>query len=246
MAERWRTQTTNLQSIVVEACWRPMVGDVAGDFYDIVDLRDGRVAIVVGDAPGFGPRAAELADDLRAELRLTFHDTDDPRAVLDRLDGRLRRAGDDLIATAACTVIDPQARQVDAANAGHLPIVVATQTDVAFLDGIVDPPLGVQVQRHLTSHPLPDDATLFLYTDGLIERRWTSLAESLDVLEQAAHGLAGASAWASELARRVTLTLGQPADDATIVSVRVLETFTSPLSMAPPRSSGPPAGTAGR
>src|SRR5581483_8359763 len=140
MPARWRIATTRLQSLAVEACWRPMEGDTAGDFHEMVDLRDGRVALVVGDAPGFGPEAAALAEDLRAALRRRFGHTSDPGAVLSELDATLSNRSDDLIATAACAVVDPEASTVDIVNARHLPPVVAVTSGIALLDGWADLP----------------------------------------------------------------------------------------------------------
>lgn len=199
-----------------------MEGDVAGDFYDVIDLRDGRVAVIVGDAPGFGHRAAALADELRAELRRGFGVTDDVRGILRRVDDRLGALDAEVIATVATAVIDPAARTVELSSAGHLPPVVTDDSASSFLNGDVDPPLGVPAERSVTHHRLSSTSTLFLYTDGLIERRGTPLHDSLAVLRDSVSGLHNATAWASELARRTTARLGQPADDATVVSVRLL------------------------
>jgi hypothetical protein len=224
MSGRWRTQTTNMQSISVEACWRPMEGDLAGDFHEVIDLKDGRVAVVVGDAPGFGATAAALADDLRSQLREAFRVTDDAREVLHRLDESLCRTNDELLATVACAVIDPAFRGVHLANAGHLPPVFVNDSRAELLDGGGDPPLGIGADRRLVSHHLPGDGALFFYTDGLVERRGASLADALPTLLQLCQGLSGAEAWASELARRAAESFGDPADDATAVSVRLVDT----------------------
>lgn len=200
-----------------------MVGDVAGDFHDVIDLRDGRVAIVIGDVAGVGPEAAEQADELQAELHRLFRRSDSPADVLACIDDRLNRANGPY-ATMACALVDPVARRVDVASAGHPPILVANGLEAHLLDGAVGPPLGIPAARVATTYPLSGDAALFLYTDGLVERRATSLETTLDQLVRAGRGLHGAIASASELARRTTARLGQPADDATVVSVRILAT----------------------
>lgn len=210
-----------MHSVAVEACWRPMEGDSAGDFHEIVDLRDGRVAIVVGDAPGFGPAAAAVAEDLRAHLRRGFADRVDATAVLAGIDVALDARDEGLIATAACAVVDPDGRSVDVVNAGHLPLLVVDGSGVELLDGPADPPLGITAPRRVVRRELRDDTALFLYTDGLIERRGTPLDESLDALVVACAGIGGARAWASEVARRATRIFGQPTDDATVVSLRL-------------------------
>lgn len=228
MPARWRTETVSVQSLMVEACWRPMVGDVAGDFHDVVDLKDGRVAIVIGDVAGVGPDAAEQADELQAQLHRLFRRTDSPAAVLTLLDEELEGSNDNpddgLFATLACAVVDPASRNVEVASAGHPPILFTNGVDSHLLDGTIGPPLGIRGERQATTYPLAGDAALFLYTDGLVERRTSSLETTLEQLVRAGRGLHGPVASAAELARRTTARLGQPDDDATVVSVRMFAT----------------------
>jgi hypothetical protein len=200
-----------------------MAGEEAGDFHDIIDLKDGRVAVVVGDAPGFGPSAAAIAEDLRSELRRAFRVTDDLATVLGLLDERMRTHGDEVIATAACAVVDPMARSVRVANAGHLPLLFTDGGRVEVFDGPSDPPLGIAARRRTASRTLDQHTALFMYTDGLVERRGTPLDESLAALVSACEGIGEAASWAPEFARRATDMFGQPSDDATVVSVRLGE-----------------------
>ena len=235
MPGNWRTGTTHLQSVVVDACWRPMAGDEAGDFHDIVDLKDGRVAVVVGDAPGFGPAAAAIAEDLRAELRRGFRETADVAEVLRRLDVRLQETGDhEVIATAACAVIDPHAGAVHVASAGHLPLLFCRGSTVELLHEPLDPPLGITTARRAVARPLHQDATLFLYTDGLIERRGVALDAALVGLAKACEELGREGVGAPAVIRWATAQFGQPTDDATVVSVRLQPGGTLPPSQARP------------
>lgn len=221
MPGHWRTATTHAQSVAVEACWRPMQGDTAGDFHEVIDLRDGRIVVVVGDAPGFGPTAAAIAEDLRSQLRRSLAANADVAVALGDLDELLAARSTELIATAACAVVDPDERTVDVVNAGHLPLVVADGATVELLDGPADPALGLSMPRRVRRRALGDDTAVFLYTDGLIERRGTPLGESIDRLVAACEGIGGARAWASEFALRATSLFGQPTDDATVVSLRL-------------------------
>lgn len=220
MPGRWQCSFTTISTLDVEACWRPMVGSEAGDFHEIFELGDGRVVIAIGDAPGYGPVAAILARTLKNELRSAFAETDDVPQVLARLDARVQRAGHDVIATVACAVIDVAGRTIRASSAGHLPILFTNLTHTSFLGGVPDPPLGVAAERCVLIHFIPPDSTVFLFTDGLVERRGGSIADGLEALLESGRDIRGATAWASELARRTTERLGQPADDATVISLR--------------------------
>lgn len=219
MPALWRTQATRLQSVAVEVCWRPAQGGVTGDFHDVIDLHDGRFVVILGDAPGSGTPAAELGEELHFQLRRAFRTTDSGPEVLSRLDDRMSREHPDAIATVICALLDPDRAEAVVTNAGHPPIVVSGVAAARFLNGSSDPPLGVPTQRQAIVHPLGRDSALFMYTDGLVERRGEPIGDGLRVLLDAARGLTGAVAWASELARRTTARLGQPTDDATVVSV---------------------------
>src|SRR5579875_1058513 len=222
MGALWRSQANRLSSIAVEVCWRPAQGDASGDFHDVVDLADGRIAVFLGDAPAFGPRAAELADELRFFLRRAIRTERDGAAALGALDDHLADRGTDTIATAVCAVLHPAERRLEVTNAGHLPILVATATGARFLDERADPPLGVKARRQPVGYQLTADASVFFLTDGLVERRGASIDDGLGAALEEARQLTGGSAGAAELARRVTERLGQPEDDATVVSVRLL------------------------
>ncbi|MFP5319093.1 MAG: PP2C family protein-serine/threonine phosphatase [Acidimicrobiia bacterium] len=222
MPGRWRVGTTRLQSIVLEACWRPMTGDEAGDFHEVIDLKDGRVAIVVGDAPGYGPPAAAIADALRTELRRGFRASDDVPRIFAAADDQLQASGDEVIATAACALVDPAGGVVQVVNAGHPPLVLAGRESVELVDGEPDPPLGLGGARRARVRPLPPDAALFLYTDGLIERRGAGLDQALETLVSICEGLPMAGGTAIEFARRATSAFGPPTDDVTVLSAQVV------------------------
>jgi hypothetical protein len=223
LTKRWRTGTVTLQSVLVETCWRPMEGDVAGDFFDVLDLGDGRAAVVIGDAPGHGPAAADLADALRAEIRRAFRESDDPVEVFERIDRFLTSSPAVQIATAACLIVDAPARQLRLVNAGHLPAVIVGPQRAEMLDAPADPLLGIRAQRRVQTLALPQGTAVMLYTDGLVERRGTPIDDSLAGLVELCSDLVGPYANAADLARRATERFGPPADDATVLWVRVAE-----------------------
>lgn len=217
----WRTQGSRVQSVSVEVCWRPGQGESSGDFHDVIDLAGGRVAVLLGDAPAFGPAAAELGEQLRFDLRRALRAAADPTSALRILDERLTEHGPDKIATAVLAVLDESRREAEVVNAGHLPILVASADGNHFLNDRFDPPIGVPADRVPVRYPLIHDTSLFFFTDGLVERRGASLEDGLTTLLRCTSGLTAGAACASELARRATDRLGQPNDDATIMSVRL-------------------------
>ena len=92
-----------------------------GDFYDALKLTGGRIGIAVGDVVGHGPVAAAAMGQLRGALRAYALEGRSPGRVLQLLsryaDGVPGARG----ATVAYAVVDPAAREVRYASAGHPP-----------------------------------------------------------------------------------------------------------------------------
>jgi serine phosphatase RsbU (regulator of sigma subunit) len=223
MPGRWRVGSTRIQGVVVDACWRPAVDAHCGDFHDVIDLHDGCVAVVIGDVAGSGLDAWMHAERLTAVVRSRLREEVDLEPVLAELDVATHAAKDELLVTMVVAVIDPSSRSVQLVNAGHLPPVATGLGGGRFVDGDPNPPLGVSCVRSVIEHELERDGVLYAATDGLVERRWSTLDEGLRVFVDACVEGTVATASAVEVAARITEQLGQPSDDATVVSVRLLD-----------------------
>jgi serine phosphatase RsbU (regulator of sigma subunit) len=157
-------------------------GEVGGDWYDVFDTPTGHVYVVVGDVVGRGISAAVMMGRLRTALRAYALQTDDPSDLLRRLDAHVRHFEPRGMATALCAVISPVSDQIVLSSAGHPPPVLTSPAAPADLVELpADLPLGVEpaFPRHSTTIALPPGHGLFLYTDGLIERRGVSLDAGL-------------------------------------------------------------------
>ena len=155
--------------------------NVGGDWYDAVDVGDGRVAVAVGDVVGRGLAATKAAVRLRGALGLAAFDIQGPSEALTVLDRYSETVAGALGTTVALAVVDPARTVVTYACAGHPPPLLVSPTgDVAYLDHGRSWPLGADLVRpraQAGQAPFPPGSLLLLYTDGLIERR----GESLDV-----------------------------------------------------------------
>ncbi|RKE17156.1 SpoIIE family protein phosphatase [Streptomyces sp. TLI_171] len=163
------------------------VGDeVGGDWFDVVPLTGGRVALIVGDVMGHGIRAAATMGQLRTVARTLVTLDLDPARVLRRLDEATAQLGADQFATCVCAVFDPVDEECILASAGHLPPVVSERDGEARL--VTPPPgapLGVGgVPFESVRFPLREDGLLVLYTDGLVERRGQDLDQGLELLRE--------------------------------------------------------------
>ncbi|OZM77319.1 PP2C family protein-serine/threonine phosphatase [Pseudonocardia sp. MH-G8] len=165
-------------------------GEVGGDWYDVFELPSGHVCVVVGDVVGRGIAAAATMGTIRTVLRACALQTEDPADLLQRLDVHVRQFERGAMATVLCVVISPSHDCAVLSTAGHPPPVsLSPDAPAEVVDLPPDLPVGVDATRprRSTPLPLPPGHGLFLYTDGLIERRGLVLDAGLDRLCQALH-----------------------------------------------------------
>ncbi|MFI9256433.1 SpoIIE family protein phosphatase [Streptomyces sioyaensis] len=173
---------------------------LGGDWFDVIPLSGGRVALVVGDVVGHGLRASATMGRLRTAVR-TLADVDlPPEELLVHLDDlvthlRAEEGTDtdpelevvtDLIATCLYLVYDPVSRHCTAAGAGHPPPAVVTPDCTAeFVDLPVGPPLGVGgLPFEAVEWEVLPGSLLVLYTDGLVEVPDHDLGRGMALLRQ--------------------------------------------------------------
>ncbi|WP_454778150.1 SpoIIE family protein phosphatase [Georgenia muralis] len=162
-------------------------GRVGGDWYDALTLPDGRLAVVVGDVVGHGLHAASTMGQLRNGLRALLVRDPDPAAAVTALDGLVRATMPGEMATLLVAVVDPGTGAVVYVRAGHLPPVLLDADGAAVLtDDVHTTPVGFVTGQvspgRLTVAP---GGALVLFTDGLVERRGTSLRSALAALREA-------------------------------------------------------------
>lgn len=148
--------------------------EVGGDWYDVVELPEGRRAVVVGDVAGRGLPAAAIMGQLRSAGRALLLENNGPAQVLRALDRFSALIPGADCTTVFCAVIDPRSSTVRYSSAGHLPALLADPDGtVRKLDHALSPALAVTPDRDRpeATAKLPGGSTLLLYTDGLVERR---------------------------------------------------------------------------
>jgi hypothetical protein len=147
---------------------------LGGDFLDALDLPDGSLGFIVGDVCGHGPDAAALGAALRAGWKtIATHAVGSPATWVRVLDDAFFSHGrHDTFAT-VCTGHITVDGQVQLVSCGH-PWPIMLNPEPTVVHPHVARPLGVRGATFdvaVTEFALPDDATLLLYTDGLIENR---------------------------------------------------------------------------
>ncbi|GAA2581252.1 ATP-binding SpoIIE family protein phosphatase [Streptomyces tubercidicus] len=177
------TVQPDIPGMTVAARYVPTGGglEVGGDWYDMIPLPSGRIALVIGDVQGHDVRAAGLMGQLRIALRAYASEGHHPDAVLSRAsrflaginETELRGHGEDQrFATCLYIEVDPATGLLDIARAGH------PDPAIRMSDGttLVRPtagglPLGIvpDTDYPTTRLVLEPGETMMVCTDGLIE-----------------------------------------------------------------------------
>ncbi|MER7825544.1 SpoIIE family protein phosphatase [Streptomyces sp. NPDC096097] len=193
----------------------PAKAGVGGDWFDVIPLPGGRVALVVGDVVGHGVHAAATMGRLRTAVhnfstldlppdellghldelidRIDQNDTgggpaggDEEGAAEEVMDGAAEPAG---VTGATClyAVYDPVSGRCRMASAGHPgPALVRPGGDVEFPELPAGLPLGVGgMPFEAAEFTLPEGSRLVLFTDGLVEDRDRDFDTGLHLLREA-------------------------------------------------------------
>jgi serine phosphatase RsbU (regulator of sigma subunit) len=146
--------------------------EVGGDFYDFLELEDGRLGLVVGDATGKGVPAALMMSTTCGMLRAVAQSLSSPGEVLERVNEALSaRIPQSTFVTCFYCILDPRSASLLYANAGHdLPYVHRRGGDTEELRargmplGLM-PGMGYEEKEVV----LGKGESVLFYSDGLVE-----------------------------------------------------------------------------
>lgn len=222
-----------IDGLEIAASHRPFVRDdeVGGDFYDVLDHGDGTWGAAIGDVAGKGPTAAAIMALVVHSLRAIAHTESRPSRLLAELNEILLSADqvpDDRFCTACLfhLQLDPRGLRATVSSAGHpLPFVVRGDGRVSQV-GSVGTLLGT------FADPLINETTIELargdvlvgFTDGVVERRASSIERGHEELATLLAACAGTSA--AEIVERIERSLIEDArveDDAAVIAIRATE-----------------------
>ena len=207
----------------------PAIGtvDVGGDFYDVLEMPDGRWLMVLGDVSGKGVAAAAVTGLVRNVMRVLVREGRPVPEILVRINEELAEQGSGRFATLAVAAVDTGGPTVRAEIylAGHeRPIVVRT-SGVTEAVGHNGSALGLLPRINIVAEDVvmsPGD-TLVFFTDGVTERRRGEELFGLDRTHEVLAPLAGhdADIVAARL-RSATIAFSPetPRDDIAILTMR--------------------------
>jgi anti-sigma regulatory factor (Ser/Thr protein kinase) len=200
--------------------------NLGGDWYDALELPEGRLGVAVGDVVGHGPRAAAVMGQLRSALRAIAMEHDEPAQVVEALSRFAETIPEALGTTLVYGVFDPDSASLQYACAGHPPpLLISTDGEPEFLQGGRSLPLGVGIGGYTdATAEVPPGALLVLYSDGAIEQRGEALDHGLERLLDAAASVRGLSADAATARLLEQLFSGrEQEDDVALLTLQLLE-----------------------
>jgi serine phosphatase RsbU (regulator of sigma subunit) len=148
--------------------------ECGGDWWTVAELADGKVLTMIGDVTGHGVSSAIITGAAKAACELAIdvnRGAIDARRLLGLMNSALfRTARQQVMMTCNATIIDPAARSLVMANAGHPNPILVRQ-------GIIHPlmaegaPLGAAADTAYQQIQLNLEAgdVLACFTDGIVE-----------------------------------------------------------------------------
>ncbi|MDX2000277.1 MAG: PP2C family protein-serine/threonine phosphatase [Thermoanaerobaculia bacterium] len=146
--------------------------EVGGDFYDVLALDDGRLAIAIGDVAGHGVSSGLVMSGAKSALAVQVTFNPEVLAVFETLNRMVYQSARKRLITTLCyALVDPLRREMTFASAGHLyPYVVSQDGRVRALQSTAYP-LGVRPELEIavTKESLEAGDTLVMLSDGIVE-----------------------------------------------------------------------------
>jgi phosphoserine phosphatase RsbU/P len=153
--------------------WTQAADATGGDFYDVFDLPDGRIGLVVGDVAGHGLAASLLACETRALIRAAAASTASIVEIAARTNALLHRdLQNERFVILLLGALEAASSRLEFVSAGCAPIVYRQAEDRFIQTEATVPPLGVlpaMQGRISTEMTLQSGDTVAMLTDGLYE-----------------------------------------------------------------------------
>jgi sigma-B regulation protein RsbU (phosphoserine phosphatase) len=145
-----------------------------GDYYDIAELPDGKIAVLMADAEGHSAPATVMMAMTCALFRSRSTCLEEPDRVLAYLNENLCKVNRGSFVTALYAVYDSAAKTLKMVRAGHpLPVLyrpsLGASTEL-FCEGVLIMGIEPYTEVPVTEATLQPGDQLLFYTDGITER----------------------------------------------------------------------------
>ncbi len=153
---------------------------VSGDYFDVIELGNGCLGIIIADVTGKGVAAALLMANLQGTVRATLADIGEPAKAMrtwNRLICQNTDAGNFI--TCQLAIWDTESRTMSISVGGHPPPYLLTDDGAScrMLKLQNSTPLGVDLEAEFYTTPIELGASpcsLYFYSDGVNEAKASS------------------------------------------------------------------------
>ncbi len=150
---------------------------VAGDLFDVIELGNGRVAVLLGDVAGKGIGAAILMATAQTHLNASLRATGDPAAAVAEVNGYLcSHVAQNKFISLWLGVFEPASRRLSFVDAGHGHWLLAGgrpgARNIRRVNAVGGLPLGIEQDYRYQSEELILEPTdrLVVFSDGVVEQ----------------------------------------------------------------------------
>jgi HAMP domain-containing protein len=159
-----------LGPVTVRATFRPAT-EVGGDYFDVFSLSEDRLLVAIGDVAGHGLSTGLLMASLKSSVAALVYEGYSGADLIQKVNHLLLAHGHGrTMVTLLLVDFDLGEGRLKLANAGHCPpFLVRTKGEPEELMAS-SLPMGSRLCRPATlDRPFPDNCSLVLYSDGLVE-----------------------------------------------------------------------------
>jgi sigma-B regulation protein RsbU (phosphoserine phosphatase) len=159
--------------LTMNAFYKPHY-EVGGDYFDCINLGDGKIGICVADVSGKGMAAALLMSNFQATLRALFTSDISMEGLLQKLNKRVyESAQGEKFITMFIARYDYETQQLEYANAGHTPSIVY-RSDSKSIKMLESSSLAIGMLERIPfinvkKLTIMEHSLMLSYTDGMVE-----------------------------------------------------------------------------
>lgn len=159
---------------------------IGGDWYDVFEISDGTLGIVVGDVQGHDIAAAALMGQIRSVVHSHARAGLSPAYVTGHANAFVCEQDDDRLVTMSYLQLHPAERLLIWTRAGHVPAVTVSQGTPIAHEGHGGLPLGVDPGARWLEHTthVPPEGVTAVFTDGLVESAQQGVTEGVNRLAE--------------------------------------------------------------
>lgn len=204
--------------------------EVGGDFYDIVSLKNNRIAVYIADVSGKGIPAALFMSKMTSDLRFLLENEKDRLTVIEKINNQiLERSTRGMFITLLILVIELKTGKVEVFNAGHIsPLIVENNKTTVFTRS-ENPPVGIMkgIDFKTQEFTLKPGERIILITDGLTDIKDTKgILIGMDSIKKIAEKHSASADFKGDFLKEIDKCIKETVqpDDITMITI-----FRSPL-----------------